>query len=166
MAASTASVRAAALASEEEVGMMRTLWLLAAALIATPAAANVVPPLEVELTLGQPAPAGDGYDLAGTVVAAVPVAADSQGGASLAIRLVGRNGAARVAPEEIVTDAPPIGSPVRRDVSVHVAALTEVELTAYAETYDAAGNKMWGRADSAFVLASGAEARVGKSSAD
>ena len=146
--------------------MMRTLWLLAAALIATPAAASVVPPLEVELTLGQPAPAGDGYELAGTVVAAVPIAADSEDVASLRIYLVVKNGAARVAPEEIVVDAPPIGAPVRRDVSVHVAALTEVEVTAYAETYDAAGNKMWGRADSAFVLASGDQARVGKSSAD
>ncbi|TMB17927.1 MAG: hypothetical protein E6J71_13625, partial [Deltaproteobacteria bacterium] len=62
-------------------------------------------------------------------------------------------------------DAPPIGHPIRRDVQVHVTALADVEVTAYAETYDAAGDKMWSRADSAFVLATGDDVRVGRSSA-
>src|SRR5437870_8899883 len=104
--------------------MMRSLWLLAATLIATPVAASVLPPIEVELTLGQPVPAGDGYDLAGVVVADVPVATDS-GVASLRIRLVVKDGEARVAPEEMTIDAPPIGHPIRRDVHVHVTALAD-----------------------------------------
>ena len=145
--------------------MMRSLWLLAATMIATPVAASVLPPIEVELTLGQPVPAGDGYDLAGVVVADVPVATDSGDVASLRIRLVVKDGEARVAPEEMTIDAPPIGHPIRRDVQVHVTALADVEVTAYAETYDAAGDKMWSRADSAFVLATGDDVRVGRSSA-
>src|SRR5439155_22508379 len=113
---------------EEEAGMMRSLWLLAATLLATPVAASVLPPLEVELTLGQPVPAGDGYDLAGVVVADVPVAADSSGVASLRIRLVVKDGEARVAPEEMTIDAPPIGHPVRRGVQGHVTALAGGEV--------------------------------------
>jgi hypothetical protein len=125
--------------------------------------ATVFPPLFVDLDLKEGNSVADGYDLDGEVSVVLPGGA-SAGASFVVVRLAVQGDGATVDPTSLSFDSPPTDTAMRQSVRGHVGTFGEAEVTAFAESYDAQGEKLWGRADSVFILALPQGTRIGKSS--
>lgn len=149
---------------------MRGAWFTASALLllglwpTRGAVGSVVPPLLIELRLGFATPVADGNDFVGTVHVRLPATPSAPAADRLVVRLDARGGTSLVGASVFVFDQPPVETELVRPIRVHLPKDEDGEVVAVAETFDAAGAKLWGRADSAFVLAGPGGVHVGTSS--
>jgi hypothetical protein len=149
------------------LGASRSAWtlatLVALLLGAGTAGASVQPPGVVDLSVEPGVAGASGYTLAGRLVVSVPSVAPNPQVARIVVRLEARDGTATITPATVTHERPAIATALATDLEVAVP-FGEVEVVAIAEAFADDGRKLWGRADSVFILAGPSEARIGSSS--
>ncbi len=143
--------------------LVSLVLLVAALLIATATHANVEPPVDLALDVAAKGARAGGYAFDGRLSLSLPDVPPNDEVTRVVVRFEARGGTATITPDRVTFDRPALATALGAVVDV-VAARGGVEVAALASAYDADGNKLWGRADSVFILTDGGEPRIGRSS--